>query len=225
MGTAVTRPSSSLTEEVYQRLRNDLLACRIAPGERLRIADLCEQLGVSLGAVREALSRLTSEGLVLNEPQKGFRAAPISANELRDLTEVRVDIEGLCLQRAIAHGDVRWEGEILGALHQLARTPQYAPDDNRRMNDAWSTMHSQFHEALISACDSPVLMQIRRQLYDQSERYRRLTAPLGKRKVIAEVSTSSYSSSLGSVSADPVANTSTGSSQAIHRARSKKCTL
>ena len=57
-------------------MRADLLACRIPPGSRLKIQDLCDRFSVSLGAIREALSRLTSDGLVVSEPQRGFRAAP-----------------------------------------------------------------------------------------------------------------------------------------------------
>lgn len=77
--------SASLTERAYQRLRDDLLTCRLAPGDRLSIKELSAELGVSLGAVREALSRLTSEGFVTAQPQRGFRAAPITVEDLIDL--------------------------------------------------------------------------------------------------------------------------------------------
>ena len=72
-------PNSSATQNTYDRIRADLLACRIEPGARLKIGELCQTLSVSLSAVREALSRLSSEGLVVAEPQRGFRVAPISA--------------------------------------------------------------------------------------------------------------------------------------------------
>src|SRR5438132_9546483 len=91
----------NLTQAAYEGLRADLLACRIPPGSRLKIQELCTRLSVSLGAIREALSRLTSEGLVVAEPQRGFRAAPISAEDLSDLTRTRIKIESLCLRRAI----------------------------------------------------------------------------------------------------------------------------
>src|SRR6201999_1213803 len=101
--------TSSLTQDAYERLRAELLACRLRPGSRLKTSELCEVLSVSLSAVREALSRLTSEGLVVAEPQRGFHVAPISAAELRDLTDVRAQIEGLCLERGIVVGDVGWD--------------------------------------------------------------------------------------------------------------------
>jgi len=125
--------------------------------------------------VREALSRLTSEGLVVAEPQRGFRVAPISAAELRDLTGVRAHIEGLCLDRAIAVGDVGWGAQLVAAFHCLSRTPERESDDRERMSEAWSVAHAAYHKTLVSACDSPWLLRLRETLYAQSERYRRLS--------------------------------------------------
>jgi DNA-binding GntR family transcriptional regulator len=169
----------NLTQAAYEGLRADLLACRILPGRRLRIQDLCDRFSVSLGAVREALSRLTSEGLVLSEPQRGFRAAPISVAELRDLTMVRIEIDSLCLARAVAAGSVEWESRLVAAFHRLSRTPERVPSDPTRSNDDWADAHAAFHLALVEGVDSPWLLRLHGQLYAQSERYRRLSIPLG----------------------------------------------
>lgn len=170
----------SQTAAVYQALRTDLLACRIHPGRRIRVNEVCEQMGVSAGAVREALSRLTSEGLVVSEPQRGFTAAPISINELQDLTEVRCEIEALCLRRAFAAGDVVWESALVAAQHRLSRTPIHPQGEPPLVSDEWAAVHTEFHEVLVSACDSPTLLTIRRGLYFQAERYRRLSVPLSQ---------------------------------------------
>ena len=172
--------AASLTQAVYERLRADLLSCRLAPGDKLRIGELCERFSVSLGAVREALSRLTAEGLVVAEPQRGFRAAPISGDELRDLTAVRVEIEGMCLRRAIAAGDLAWEERLVAAHHRVARLPERDPDDAQRAGEAWSEAHAAFHRALVAGCDSPWLLRLREILYAQTERYRRLSVPLSR---------------------------------------------
>jgi DNA-binding GntR family transcriptional regulator len=173
---------SSLTQFVHDRLRADVLACRLKPGERLVINQLCQQLNVSLGAVREALSRLTSEGLVIAEPQRGFRVAPISAEDLKDLTAVRLEIELLCLKDSIAHGDVHWEASLVAAHHLLSRTPERTTGDFRLLSEAYATAHRSFHEALVAGCKSPWLLRLRALLYDQSERYRRLSLPLAERE-------------------------------------------
>lgn len=170
--------SGSMTQGAYEKLRADVLACRILPGERLITRDLCERFSVSLGAIREALSRLTSEGLVIAEPQRGFRAAPISPADLADLTLARVELETLCLQRAIAHGDVAWETRLVAAAHHLSRTPPRAPEDPARSNEAWAEAHAAFHAALVAGCGSQWLQHLQALLYAQSERYRRLSVPL-----------------------------------------------
>ena len=172
--------SLNLTQGAYEDLRADLLSCRILPGSRLKIQELCTRLSVSLGAIREALSRLTSEGLVVAEPQRGFRAAPISPEDLSDLTRVRIEIEALCLRRAIALGDVDWEARLVAAFHRLSRTPERAPSDPVRSNDEWAAAHAAFHLALVEGCGSPWLLRLHSQLYDQSERYRRLSVSLAR---------------------------------------------
>ena len=174
--------SINLTQGAYERLRADLLSCRILPGTRLKIQDLCQRLSVSLGAIREALSRLTSEGLVVAEPQRGFRAAPISAEDLQDLTKVRIEIDSLCLRRAIEFGDVDWEAGLVAAFHRLSRTPERASADPTRSSDEWAEAHGAFHAALVEGCCSPWLMRLHGQLYDQSERYRRLSVSLAPRR-------------------------------------------
>src|SRR5258708_33173525 len=173
-------PSGSMTETAYQRLRSDILSCRLPPGLRVKINDLCQQLDVSPGAVREALSRLTSEGFVTATPQRGFRVAPISEQDLIDLTEARIEVELLCLRRAIEFGDVAWEARVVAAGHRMSRTPQRDSSNAKRPSDDWSAAHYEFHEALVSACDNLTLLQVRRKLSDQSERYLRISLPFAK---------------------------------------------
>ncbi len=172
-----TGKDSNLTESVYATLRGDLLSCRLLPGAKLNIAALSARLGVSLGAVREALSRLTAEDLVTMETNRGFRVAAVSASELLDLTSTRVELETACLRRAIRAGGVDWETRIVAAHHRLSRTPERAAGDAERINDEWAQMHKAFHAALVGACDSPWRLRLRDFLYDQTERYRRLSVP------------------------------------------------
>src|SRR5262245_43102967 len=174
--------SVNLTQSAYGQVRAELLSCRCLPGMRLKIGELCTRLSVSLGAIREALSRLTSEGLVVAEPQRGFRAAPISPEDLQDLTKVRIEIDSLCLRQAIARGDVDWEASLVAAFHRLSRMPERAPDDPARASDAWAAAHGAFHAALVAGCGSPWLLRLHGQLYDQSERYRRLSVSLAPRR-------------------------------------------
>ena len=171
----------SLGLRAYETLRNDVLTSKLAPGERLNINELCQKLGFNLSAVREALSKLTSEGLIQADPKRGFNVAPISLAELRDLTNVRIEIENLCLRRSMALGGVAWEASVMAAFHIMSNTPQIDPADALLATGDWWSVHAAYHRTLCSACDSPWLMRLRDQLFAQSERYRILGARLGRR--------------------------------------------
>ena len=171
-------PGRTLFEGVYQGLRADILACRLRPGAKLQINLIAEERSISLSGVREALSRLSAEGLVISEPQRGFRVAPVSKEDLADLTRTRMDIEALCLGRSIQQGGVDWESAVVGAMHRLSRTTYLASGSDRRLSDDWATAHHAFHEALVGANGSLHLTRFRKSLYQQSERYRRLSVPV-----------------------------------------------
>ena len=173
MAKAVT-----VTQGVYDRLRADVLSCRLPPGERLRTEVLCQRFSAGSSAVREALSRLASEGFVTLEPQRGYHVTPLSFAELRDLTATRCKIEALCIQDAIVHADVEWEAGIVTALHRLSRTPARAKGDPARYDDAFAIANNLFHRAVAAACRSPTLLGIRDTLYSRQERYLWLSMPL-----------------------------------------------
>lgn len=172
--------SSSITQSVYGRLRADLLACRLVPGQKLKIDELCQSLSAGSSAVREALSRLASDGLVLIEPQRGFRVMPLDLDELRDLTNTRCQIEELCIRASVAQGGIEWETTLIAALHRLSRTPVQADGDGERYSEAFAAAHTTFHEAVVGACASRWLLQVRQLLCMQQERYRWLSRPLAK---------------------------------------------
>jgi DNA-binding GntR family transcriptional regulator len=174
------------SDRVFDSLRNDILACRLLPGSKVRINDIAQSSEVSLGAVREALSRLGAEGLVIAESQKGYRVAPLSVEDLRDLTEARVEIERIGLTRSIARGDLDWETNLVAAWHRLSTISKQLPEGQQGL-EQWATAHAGFHLALVAACGSNKLLQIRSQLYQQSERYRRYSGVVAReRDVFAE---------------------------------------
>lgn len=180
--------AASRTERAYQRLRQEILLGELASNERLRAADLEKRFELGLTPIREALARLASEGLVLNEVHRGARVLETSAAELTDLTRTRREIERLCLTESIRRGDSRWEAEVVGALHLLNRTP--IPDFNgsQALATEWEARHRGFHTALVSACGSEWLLRFWNQLADHSQRYRkiRLKGALVARDVQAE---------------------------------------
>jgi GntR family transcriptional regulator, carbon starvation induced regulator len=170
------RQGRSLTEDVYQSVRGDILFGRRRPGSRLQLNELAEEHRVSLSVVREAVTRLASEDLVEATPQRGFRVRSLSVADLHDLTWVRVQLETLALRESIAKGDITWEGNLVAAHHRLAATPMFFEDGTG--NEAWMQAHGEFHAALAGAAGSPTLARLREQLYDASELYRYWSAHL-----------------------------------------------
>ncbi len=166
-------------EDVYARLRGDILAGRLRPGSRLPFAELCSRYGTSVGVVREGLSRLTEQDLVVAEPQQGYRVKSVSSQDLQHLTDARVQIETLVVRSAIETADVAWESGVLAAHHTLVRTPQMEPQDPQRMSEAWAAAHSAYHASLLNGCPNPRLRAIALGLRDSAELYRRWSVPVG----------------------------------------------
>lgn len=162
----------SQTSTAYKAIRADILCGRHIPEKKLKIQELATDLGVSQAAVREALSRLVPERLVVSRDQRGFVVAPLSLADLTDLTDFRCEIESMALTRSVERGDVNWEADILAAEHRLRNLPKNLPESEART--LWASSHAAFHHALVSACGSQRMLALHEQLYEQSERYRGL---------------------------------------------------
>jgi DNA-binding GntR family transcriptional regulator len=176
------------SHRAYLRIRNDILSCRLLPGTKLNIVALAGALDVSLGAVREALSMLQSEALVVSEPQRGYTVSPVSLKELEDITEARIAIETLCLRQSLHRGDLAWEAAVVAAWHTLSRLSQTEQGRDQHLSEPWARAHAEFHASLMGACGNDWLLRMRATLYEQSERYRRMSVPLAndRRDVPAE---------------------------------------
>jgi DNA-binding GntR family transcriptional regulator len=173
-GRATTqRPASTRTESVYDELRAELLHLNgsYAPGQRLKLLDLGQRFGASLSVIREALTRLAEQGLLVATPQRGFSVRELSVPDLADLTRVRVQLESLAFRQAVEAGDVAWETAVVASHHTLERTPVLASDG--LISEDWAVAHRAFHRALLAGCGSPRLESITTALRDSSELYRR----------------------------------------------------
>ena len=167
----VSSPPVTRGGEVFDVLRAELLNGALNPGEKLRMVELATRFSVSQSVVREALTRLAEQGLVVATPQRGCRVRELSVEDIIGLTESREQIESVALRLAIERGDVRWETEIVAAHHLLERTP--VVDADNRFNEPWTAVHHDFHRALTAGCDNARLQGVVLALRDSSELYRR----------------------------------------------------
>ena len=165
----------TLIERTYAMLREDILAGRLAPGEKLLVEHLKDRYEVGAGTLREALSRLVSEAMVVAEGQRGFTVAPIAIEELIDITNLRVNVETEALRASIRNGDDRWRKRLESAYEDLSLLEQPLVSENVKR---WELANARFHEALLSACDSPWTLRVLKQLTQHSERYRRFAIGL-----------------------------------------------
>lgn len=166
MGSSAT----TRAEEVFTSVRAELLNGAFAPGQRLRLLDLTDRFDVSQSVVREALTRLSEQGLVVAHPQRGFRVRELSIDDMTEITEARVEIESRVLRLAIERGDLNWESRILSTYHLLARTPSGL--DDGRIDETWTARHADFHHALIAGCGNARLTAVAQGLRDSAELYR-----------------------------------------------------
>ena len=171
---APQRSPATLASTVYDRLRTDILGGELKPGHKLRIEFLGKRYRTGHIPLREALNRLSSDGLVERRDQRGFLVAPVSAADLRELTKTRCLVEGAALRESIAARSAAWEEGIVLAYHRLSRTPRSASRTQYKANPAWEHLHRDFHRSLIAACGSRWLLNFCMQLADQSYRYRQL---------------------------------------------------
>tara|TARA_R110002110_G_scaffold406421_1_gene626383 strand:+ start:199008 stop:199670 length:663 start_codon:yes stop_codon:yes gene_type:complete len=162
--------ATTLTDRMYLRLREDIVHGHILAGTKLKIAELKARYGVGATPLREALYRLSADGFVEAQGQRGFTVASMSVEELADITDMRVALEGMALTQSVNNGDDEWESRVVAAFHHLAKIEDTDDPDLQE----WESRNRQFHLALLSCCKSRLLMRFYSTLYDQHKRYRNL---------------------------------------------------
>jgi GntR family transcriptional regulator, carbon starvation induced regulator len=166
----------SISEFALRRLRSDILSARLRPGSKLRLGLLTSIYQIGVSPLRDALAQLAGDGLVILESQRGFHVAPVSSEDLRDVSEARKRIELAALELSIERGDEAWAMRVRAAYAAFCHVKQKVGDTNPITED-WEQRHRAFHLALVSACSSPTLLRFFVQLHDRFDRYRRIALP------------------------------------------------
>jgi DNA-binding GntR family transcriptional regulator len=167
-------PISTQASSVYDRLQSDILTGKLKPGIKLRLKDLIDLYETGNSPLREALNRLSANGLVVREENRGFRVPPASNSELTEITRTRCWLEEIALRESIANGDSEWEERVVLAFHWLARAARSNEENAKTTSPEWEEHHRDFHLALISACNSSILIGFCAELHQRSFRYRNL---------------------------------------------------
>lgn len=153
----------SLRRNVYEALKSEILECRLPPNSDLREQSLAERFVVSKSPVREALLRLEQERLVTVIPRQGYRVAPISVDDAREMFGLRKVLEAACATAAAAEAP----DEILAALDAFRTLPS---GENETGNDAFIAYNRAFHSAVCNASGNKRMARLTIDLIEQMER-------------------------------------------------------
>jgi DNA-binding GntR family transcriptional regulator len=155
--------------DLYADLQHRLISNGFAHGEKLRTEQLKQDYGCSASTVREALFRLSTEGLVDFQEQRGFRVPEKSPLLLGELTHVRILLEAEGCVLSIRHGGVAWEARLTAAHHQLSHIEKriHASNDPSPLVDLWFQAELEFHQTLIADCQSDTLKAMHLRTYQR----------------------------------------------------------
>ncbi|MGA1783271.1 MAG: GntR family transcriptional regulator [Candidatus Puniceispirillaceae bacterium] len=172
----------SMAQRAYRIIRADIISGARPPGERLRIEMLKTIYDIGPTPLREALQKLSTEGLVLALEKRGFMVSPLDLDEFSDLNIARIEIEKVALSRSIALGDRQWESRVVASTYLMNKEDTALLASGNGVSDAWEAANAEFHATMIAACGSKWLLQMRDHLQDMCERYRRSSISQSIRK-------------------------------------------
>ena len=177
--------ATSIADRAYDRIRSDIVFGRLSPGARLRLDRLAKNYGASVSTLREILSRLSSEGLVLAEGQRGFQVMPVSPAGFEDVAAMRLLLETYALPLSFVAGDLEWESHVVAAHHKLAFMERRMMAGEREGTELWKRYDREFHQSLIEACGSQTLLDLYGGVFDQYLRYQ-MVAVVFRGEIAAE---------------------------------------
>jgi DNA-binding GntR family transcriptional regulator len=165
----------TIAESAYSQIRTDIIFGRLAPDEKLKLDGLKQRYKVSVSTLREILNRLASEGFVVAEGQRGFEVAPISPENLKEISALRKLLESHALGLSFEAGDMDWEGQVVAAHHKLHQMELRMMAGDESIKEIWKRYDWEFHQALIRACGSRELLESHAAVFDKYLRYQMLS--------------------------------------------------
>lgn len=163
------------TEAVQSELKRRILNFDLSPGERLHVDNLRREFDVSTATMREALSRLLIDNLVVSERQRGFHVRELSYQDFRNISEARKIVEVGALRSSLANRDDNWEGDLFASYRKLKLVEdRLLAENDLKIADEWHVRNSSFHDCLVQNCRNTWLINFRHLLHEHSTRYLRL---------------------------------------------------
>jgi len=169
-------PRTPLGDQISEKLRDDICSLTLRPNLKLTSQSLVERFAIGQSPIREALSTLTGEGLVVRESRRGFRVLPMSLNDFDQLTSTRLVMETSLLRWALTSPSSDWAFTLKEALNTMI-LDNHKVGDTRPVDRHWEKCHRHFHFSLINAYASPYYLEFCQRIYNFYDRYRTLGIP------------------------------------------------
>lgn len=180
------RQLSTVGSNTYETIKHDIIFGQLAPGSKLKLDALKNRYAASVSTLRETLNRLASEGFVSAEEQRGFFVAPVSRDDLVEIANLRILLECHAMKASIENGDAEWEGNLVAAHHKLRLTEEQMQSGDHSVKETWKRYDSEFHQAMIQACNSSTLLSLHSTIFDKYFRYQMLVLTFRGKDAVAE---------------------------------------
>lgn len=157
-----------LTDEIYALLKEKILNHNITPGGKINVDQLARDFEVSNIPIREALSRLTSEGLVNMVPFKGMYATEMTLQDLDEIFEIRMELEGLAIRKAAAKMPEAVIDDLKKSMQSLSGKKPKGSEETIRLI---AEMNTSLHGLILDYCDNHSLKQLIQAYIEKIQRY------------------------------------------------------
>ena len=154
----------TIGSSTYKKIKRDIIFGELKPASKLKLDELKKNYPVSLSTIRETLNRLSSEGFVIAEEQRGFFVSPFSKDDLIEIANLRILLESYALNLSLKNGDTDWEGNLVAAHHKLSLIENKMDNKNKDIVESWKKYDWEFHLACIAACGSKNLISLQKQM-------------------------------------------------------------
>ena len=158
----------------YQAIKTDIIFGVLPPLKKLKLIELKDNYNTSISMLREILSRLSGDGFVIAQEQKGFIVSPVSKTDLIEIANLRILIESYALKQSIENSDIEWEGTLIAAHHNLNYHENKMINNKSYERENWKKYDSEFHKILIINCNSTNLIKLHQLIFDKYLRYQLL---------------------------------------------------
>ncbi len=162
----MNRETSTFQQQAYDYVHNQIINLGFKPGEYITDAQIAEKLGISRTPVREAFQRLEKEGLLVNEARKGWQVYTLDLEDIHEIFELKIAIEGMLVRKAAACQDQRLRADLLEALDDMKKAAEIKDPD------LWLKSDIHLHNILFLMANNERAERIIENLNDQWHRLR-----------------------------------------------------